>query len=186
MIKHDPATSALPLTSYAVLGLLTQGEASGYDLIKRAQQCIAYFFWSPSRSQIYAELGRLEGGGYVTERAVEQERRPDKRVYAITPTGEATLHAWLIDPQTTASQTILLLKIFLGKLITPEQLITQIRRTQGQAQATLAEYQQLEAEHPSKVDDFFPYLTLLSGLAHTRATIEWADRVIAELEQTKE
>ncbi len=186
MPKQDLPTAALPLTSYAVLGLLTQGEASGYDLIKRAQQCIAYFFWSPSRSQIYAELGRLEAGGYVTERAVEQERRPDKRVYAITPTGEATLHTWLIDPQTAGSHTILLLKIFLGQLIPRDQLIAQIRWAQAQAQATLAEYQRLEAEHPSKADDFYPYLTLLSGLAHTEATIGWADRVIAQLEQEKE
>ncbi len=186
MPRQELKTVALPLTSYAVLGLLTQGEASGYDLIKRAQQCIAYFFWSPSRSQIYAELGRLEVGGYVTERAVEQERRPDKRIYAITPTGEQVLQVWLIDPQTATSHTILLLKVFLGNLIPPELLIAQIRWARDQAQATLAEFQQLEAEHPSKTDDFFPYLTLLSGLAHTGATIQWADQVIAQLEQTQE
>ncbi len=186
MPMQDMPAAVLPLTSYAVLGLLTQGEASGYDLIKRAQAGIAYFFWSPSRSQIYAELRRLEAGGYVTERAVEQERRPDKRVYAITPSGEAALHGWLIDPQTAGSHTILLLKIFLGRLIPRDQLIAQVRRAQAQAQATRTEYQRLEAAHPSKADDFYPYLTLLSGLAHTEATIQWADRVITELEQVKE
>ena len=76
---------ALPTTAYAVLGLLTFGEMSGYDLKRMANQSIRYFFWSPASSQIYSELRRLKSLGYATEREVAQERRPDKRLYQITP-----------------------------------------------------------------------------------------------------
>jgi DNA-binding PadR family transcriptional regulator len=43
---------ALPVTSYAVLGLLTYGERSGYDLTKLVEQSIGFFF-TPAKSQIY-------------------------------------------------------------------------------------------------------------------------------------
>ena len=78
----------LPTTSYAVLGLLTFGEMSGYDLKGLADYSIANFFWSPARSQIYSELRRLTSLGFVTETEVRQKRRPDKRIYRLTPEGK--------------------------------------------------------------------------------------------------
>ena len=46
-------------TEYAVLGLLTFGERSGYELDKLAGRSIGYF-WRPAKSKIYAILPRLE------------------------------------------------------------------------------------------------------------------------------
>src|SRR5919106_3112715 len=77
---------AFPTTSYAVLGLLTFGEMSGYDITKVAEQSIGFFF-TPAKSQIYSELRRLVSLGYSTEREVEQDRLPDKRLYRITERG---------------------------------------------------------------------------------------------------
>ena len=178
--------SVLPLTSYAVLGLLTQGAASGYDLIKRAQAGIAYFFWSPSRSQIYAELTRLFAGGWVSEQAVEQERRPDKRIYTLTASGEAALRAWLREPLPTDDHRVLLLKLFFGNHSTRADLIAQVQHARRQAQATLDGYRRLEQEHLEHGSDFYSYLTLQSGLAHSATTIAWADRVITQLAEAEE
>ncbi|MGH9169144.1 MAG: PadR family transcriptional regulator, partial [Acidimicrobiia bacterium] len=72
--------ATLPTTSFAVLGLLTFGEHSGYELHQLVEQSIG-FFLTPAKSQIYAELRRLVSLGYAVEREVEQDRRPDKRVY---------------------------------------------------------------------------------------------------------
>ena len=88
----------LPTTSYAILGLLTFGEMSGYDLKGLADYSIADFFWSPARSQIYAELRRLTSLGFVTEVEVRQERRPDKRIYRLTSPGRRALRVWLELP----------------------------------------------------------------------------------------
>jgi len=44
----------VPATGYAVLGLLSFGEAlSGYDLKQWADHSLRYFFWSPAQSAIY-------------------------------------------------------------------------------------------------------------------------------------
>ena len=61
---------------YAILGLLSREELSGYDLTGRMKGRVGYF-WSARHSQIYPELARLEEGGYVTHSVVEQQERPD-------------------------------------------------------------------------------------------------------------
>ncbi|MGH9601902.1 MAG: PadR family transcriptional regulator, partial [Terriglobales bacterium] len=45
-------------TRFALLGLLSLGPQSGYDLKKRMEQSIAHF-WSESYGQIYPTLRRL-------------------------------------------------------------------------------------------------------------------------------
>ena len=52
-------------TELAVLGLLAwSGEASGYELHKRAVRSVG-FIWAPARSQLYAVLKRLEADGLI-------------------------------------------------------------------------------------------------------------------------
>src|SRR6478672_9040305 len=85
-----PAPGALPVTTYAVLGQLTAGPSSGYEVKARLEAGAAQF-WHASYSQIYAELRRLEELGYVSEERVVQEGRPNKRVYTITETGRTAL-----------------------------------------------------------------------------------------------
>jgi PadR family transcriptional regulator AphA len=57
--------SGLSDTEYAVLGLLTFGARSGYELDKLARRSIGYF-WRPAKSKIYAILPRLVERGLAT------------------------------------------------------------------------------------------------------------------------
>ena len=66
-------------TEYAVLGLLTSGEQSGYDLQKYAERSVGYF-WTPAKSRIYATLPRLVDEGLVLSRGVVQSGRPNKQL----------------------------------------------------------------------------------------------------------
>lgn len=79
-----------------MLGLLSFGEElSGYDLKKWSDWSLRLFYWSPSFSQIYGELKRLEKVGYVTSRRVAQETgNRDKRVYVITDAGMGAVRHW--------------------------------------------------------------------------------------------
>ena len=70
----------LPLTAWAVLGMLSFGrELSGYDLKKWADSSLRFFYWSPASSQIYAELRRLERVGYVESRIAGAKRLERRR-----------------------------------------------------------------------------------------------------------
>src|SRR5439155_25868944 len=84
-------------TEYAVLGLLTLGERSGYELDKLTQRSIGYS-WRPAKSKIYAILPRLVERGLAESKIVAQEKRPDKQLYRITRGGERAPRAWRHSP----------------------------------------------------------------------------------------
>src|SRR5690349_24869238 len=89
----DPPVS-LPVTSYALLGLLTFGdELTGYELKQRADNTLRFYWVAPAMSQIYSELTRLAAHGLVAS-ATSQGLARRTTTYRITPAGEAALRAW--------------------------------------------------------------------------------------------
>jgi DNA-binding PadR family transcriptional regulator len=82
-----------------VLGLLSLGPRSGYD-IKTVVDRSTRFFWAASYGQIYPELKRLEEEGLV-----EGEDQPsggrNRRVYRLTAAGREALHDWLLGSTVT-------------------------------------------------------------------------------------
>lgn len=177
----------IPTTSYAVLGLLTFGEMSGYDLAKVAEQSIGFFF-TPAKSQIYSELRRLLTLGYATEREVEQDRRPDKRLYRITDRGRRALRGWLENAEVEGAEikSPFLVKLFFGAHMSPAALLSQVREMRRRDAEQLRTLKDIETRLKDRDDMFFPNLTLRCGLAHTRAVIRWEDEVIRELERREQ
>ena len=93
------AERPLPATSYAILGVLSfRDEMSGYDVRKYAENSIAWFYWSPAPSQIYAELRRLRDRGLVEERDAPDADARGKRLYRLTDAGRTALHEWIDSP----------------------------------------------------------------------------------------
>jgi PadR family transcriptional regulator AphA len=177
-------TNELSTTSFAVLGLLTFGEMSGYDVMKLAEQSIGHF-WSPAKSHVYAELRRLAASGLATERHVEQETRPNKRLYAITPEGEAALRRWLEESPVEPSpvKSTLTLKVFFGNLVSPQALRSQVEAMKSQAEAHLSVLRGIEDEIKDNDALLYPYLTLKAGLAHCDADVAWTQEVLDELDR---
>jgi DNA-binding PadR family transcriptional regulator len=78
---------------YALLGLLTAGPASGYDLTKRFDRSVGYA-WHAGHSQIYPEMAKLCAEGLVE---VAEEAGPrGRKTYTITGAGLESLRAALI------------------------------------------------------------------------------------------
>src|SRR6187397_2444440 len=89
------ATAVTPV----VLGLLSLGPRSGYD-IKTVVDRSTRFFWAASYGQIYPELRRLESAGLVAGDDAPNGRRA-RRVYELTDAGRAELERWLLGTDTT-------------------------------------------------------------------------------------
>jgi DNA-binding PadR family transcriptional regulator len=176
----------LSTTEYAVLGLLTWGERSGYELQKAAEQGVGYV-WTAAKSQVYAVLPRLVRQGLATGRVVRQERLPDKHVYRITPRGRRAFRAWLEEPveDRDAARSPFLLKVFFGSQMSADALAAHVRRKLEQAEADLAEYREIEERIAGEEKSYYGYLTLRWGLTHARATTRWAKEVLRELEERR-
>jgi DNA-binding PadR family transcriptional regulator len=167
--------SRLPTTSYAVLGLLSFGrELSGYDLKKWADHSLHLFFWSPAISNIYGELKRLEGLGYVTAREVPQDDLRNKRVFRVTDGGLAALTAWIdsapVDPPVLKDHT--LLRVWLGHMVGPERLLELVEAEERAAEALLEEIEHNLAA--SRANPAFEYPALVEAwcLRYTQARVE--------------
>ena len=184
-MSTEASEPKLPATSYAVLGLLSFGEMSGYDVKQLADGSIRYFFWSPASSQIYSELRRLASLGYVRERQVAQERRPDKRLYRITHAGEQALRSWLEDSEVVPDthKSLALLKLFFGERTSPGVLIEQLEERHRQTVANLAEFEEIEQRLADEEHGFYPHMTVKAGIAHTHAELVWLDYAIEELKR---
>ena len=79
---------------YAILGFLNYHPYSGYDLKKMLDMSVRHF-WTADQSQIYRTLARLLEQGYLQMEKLEQDERPDKKIYHITPAGQTALQDWL-------------------------------------------------------------------------------------------
>jgi DNA-binding PadR family transcriptional regulator len=87
----------LPVTAYALLGLLTFGDdLTGYELKQRADRTLRFYWVSPAMSQIYTELARLTEHELVEPVTTRGEGRTTTS-YRITRAGEQTLRSWMDD-----------------------------------------------------------------------------------------
>jgi DNA-binding PadR family transcriptional regulator len=79
------------------LGMLTDHEASGYDLKKAFESSFGHFFVAGYGS-IYPALASLAEHGYVSCREIPQDGKPDRKVYQITAAGRQHLLKELENP----------------------------------------------------------------------------------------
>ncbi len=82
---------------FALLGLLAQQPAHGYDLHRRLIGALGQV-WHVSLSQTYNILKRLEGRGYIAGGTHEQEKLPARRVFSLTEVGRQRFEEWLNTP----------------------------------------------------------------------------------------
>ena len=78
---------------HALLGLLAEGPASGYELTKRFELSLANV-WNAKHSQIYPELQKLAHLGFVEP---GEEGPRGRKAYEITDEGRGELRRWLLE-----------------------------------------------------------------------------------------
>jgi PadR family transcriptional regulator AphA len=95
------------------LGVLSERPMSGYEIKKHFEQAFQHFFLAGFGS-IYPALAELARDGLVSVESVEQDKRPDKKVYRITARGWDALTEQLLAarPQHRVRSEFLVLMYF--------------------------------------------------------------------------
>ncbi|HRC40579.1 MAG: PadR family transcriptional regulator [Nostocoides sp.] len=166
----------------AILVSLTHGEASGYDLAKSFDVTVANY-WSATAQQLYKELERMADAGLVSARVVEQQRRPNKRIYALTPAGRQALRdATTRPPKPTAIRDELLVQVEAIDYGDYDAVRAAIAERLAASQLKLGHYQrrraallagQSEDDYLATAGRIGPYLTLARGIAFEEENIRW-------------
>jgi DNA-binding PadR family transcriptional regulator len=169
--------------SHALLAALQDFPCSGYDLAKKFDGSVG-FFWSASHQQIYRELTKLEEQAYIESVIVHQTSRPDKKVYQLTLAGQDFLRNWMSIPSTVvATKDELLVKLFAGSLVEPEVILAELEHHRAQHQDLLATYQAIEQQAFQCIDQpslsaRYQYITLRKGLRLEAAWLDWCEEAM--------
>ena len=75
-------------------GMLAIESMSGYDLGQTIRGSVRHF-WNESYGQIYPNLKKLAGGGFVRSKTERQKGKPNRQIYSITKKGHERLARWL-------------------------------------------------------------------------------------------
>jgi DNA-binding PadR family transcriptional regulator len=150
--------------------MLRFGSRTGYE-IKQKIEISTRFFWGASYGQIYPELKRLAAAGLVE---AEQDPRGGlkRTAYRLTPDGERVLHEWLTDQghQLFEMRDEALLKIFFGDLLTPEELLANVRARREWCERTLELFRQID---DLAVTGWGPRQSPTDALHYGLELIEW-------------
>jgi DNA-binding PadR family transcriptional regulator len=177
----------------AVMAALLEGEASGYDLAKGFEASVANF-WMATPQQLYRELERMETEGLVSARVVQQERRPNKRLFSLTEAGLEILRAYIADvpAKPTAIRDELMVKVQSVDIGDAGAVRTAIAERVERSTAKLARYERMrermlagrtEDEYFAEADRIGPFLTLLGGMDFERSNLKWGETALKRLDQ---
>ena len=176
--------------AHGILGFLTYGEMSGYDLTKAFGSSLD-FFWHAQNSHIYLELKKLERCGYIAGTLIQQQEKPNKKVYHLTDTGRQEFFRWLGENDADFSRefkSAFLMKVFFSGNVPPTQSIAMLEEFIAGCEAYLTEL----AQTPESIRQYGqlvePYqalnweMTADFGHSFMALCITWAKRCIAKLE----
>ncbi|MFF4405113.1 PadR family transcriptional regulator [Streptomyces sp. NPDC001404] len=125
---------------HAMLGLLAERPASGYDLMKRFETSLTNV-WPATQSQVYGELGKLAKAGLLE---VVAEGPRGRKEYAITAEGRAELRHWLAETRPERShRNEALLRVFFLDLLTPLEAVAYLATEAERAAELRAELEQV-------------------------------------------
>ena len=174
--------------TYAILGMLARwGPMTGYDLKRWFDQGVGQI-WPAAYGQIYKELNRLQELGWAQMEREEQESRPDRKVYRITPAGREALAAWLgerAEPPQWRDE--LLLKLIFGAFAAPGTLAETLHAAIADHEQRLRRYQEELRTHgdptqpeiwqqplsPENPTDPYIGLTARLGVAFEEMYLRW-------------
>ena len=81
-----------------VLAMLAKEPSHGYELRGRLRQALGPVGEAMNAGQVYVTLTRLETAGLVrSDRSTTPADRPDRKVYALTASGQQRVTAWLSE-----------------------------------------------------------------------------------------
>lgn len=177
--------ATLTTTSYALLGQIGLRSWTTYELAAEMRRNVRYF-WPRAESLIYAEVKRLADRGLVTAEKRARGKRSGT-VYTITPAGREALKAWLATkPRGFALELETLLRVFLARFGTRDDLLASLEASREDAASLLAVGQAIQREYlagsaPFQEDVHLRAIVFDFLRSFAEMLEQWADRTQAEV-----
>ncbi len=164
---------------HAILGFVNERPRSGYDLKKAFDGTVAHI-WPAKQSQIYLTLARLNKNGLVELRVVQQDGKPNRKVYYITEAGLEELRRWLAGPlPLSAVRDAFLVQMTWAAALTAPEIVNLIDAWEAAHRERLEEYRgflrKLDRSPPKgKWDQVLIPLAVEQLVMVEEASLSWA------------
>ena len=169
--------------SHALLTSLIEKSSSGYDLARRFDKSIGYF-WHATHQQIYRELARMEAAGWIESSSAPDAGKTRKREYRVLDAGRTELVRW----SGGASAPIDLRDDFMVRLradaaLGPLGLAPELQRRIALHHARLQTYREIEQRDFSATASLprsaqIHHMILKKGILYEEASIQWAEQML--------
>ena len=161
---------------YAILGLLSHESMTGYEIKKRMDTTLK-FFWGASYGSIYPTLSNLVQDEKITKFETVENGR-EKIIYTITEQGRMHLKNWLSLPvEKDEIRYETLLKLFFGNEIgakgTLEHIDNFSDKIRGQLLFLKGAVNELEQIKDEDLTHVYYQLTAMFGVKAYEAYLEW-------------
>jgi DNA-binding PadR family transcriptional regulator len=175
--------------AYAILTALLEKPSSGLELTRRFDHSIGYF-WSATHQQIYRELGKLEGSGFIRALPAEAPSRGSRKEYEVLPAGRVELAGWTAasDPPRAARET-LLLRMRAAAVVGTEGIEDELERHLCSHRERLDEFLRIEGldfvtAEPG-VEQRLRHQVLRAGISLETAWVEWIEAALDDIRGTQ-
>lgn len=174
---------------HALLVSLLEKPSSGYELARRFDRSIGYF-WHATHQQIYRVLSRMEEAGWLDAEVQPGETAPDRKEYSVTPTGRDELSRWLAEPtEPEGVRDILMVKLRGAAFGDTASLIPELEHHRAAHANRLTAYRVIEARDFSGVLErqcALQYQVLKSGIRFEQGWLEWCEEALGLLRSFKQ
>lgn len=172
---------------HALLTSLLEKPSTGYDLARRFDKSIGYF-WHASHQQIYRELGRMAEAGWIEASDDNEAGKRRRRLYRVLAPGIAELARWVSTPETDADPArALLIKLRAEAVIGPHGLDRELGRLMEEHRARLATYLEIEqrdfADGEMSTARKLQHAVLRAGIVSEQSWLAWAGEVLPVLRE---
>lgn len=174
--------------AHALLTSLTEKASSGYDLARRFDKSIG-FFWRATHQQIYRELGRMEAAGWISSEAAPDGGKTRKRIYEVQAAGREELTRWLQEPTPPMdTRDELMVKLRADAVMGPQGLDAEIERRMEVHQTKLKAYRAIEhRDFPESAtlsrEARIQHMILKTGIMYEQGWAQWCKEALKMLRE---
>ncbi|MBC3918555.1 PadR family transcriptional regulator [Undibacterium sp. CY18W] len=172
---------------HALLTSIAEKPCSGYDLARRFDKSIGYF-WHATHQQIYRELARMETQGWVISKEVEGGRA-GKKLFDIQAAGREELKRWASENSIPMRwRDDMMVKLRADAAIGPLGLEEEFERRLQMHEQELQNYRNIEQRDFSNPqlsrEAQLRYLILKAGITFEQSRVQWTKEALQVLRNT--
>ena len=172
--------------SHALMTSLLEKSSSGYDLARRFDKSIGYF-WRATHQQIYRDLARMEQSGWIASEAAPDGGRTRKKIYHVLQAGRIELERWAREPAPLFDiRDEFIVRLRADAVMGPLGLQSEVERRMALHSTKLAAYLAIETrdfppERALTREARIQHLILKTGIMYEQSWTRWCEEALLVL-----